>query len=348
MISDIRGSTKAVSEGRYREVNVCGAATVAMVQEKLGTRAFPFVFGGDGATLLLPHDLFEKLRDDFERLISKIHRDFGMELRVGWVPYAELKSLGASVEVGRLRLSPSNSLATLKGPGVTLAEKLIKSEEKYLLKGAARGEELSLSKLSCRFRPIHSRKDTVVSLLVFPLPTADPGKFGDFLGRFRRYLVEPHFKPLDANLGFDRFWPAFSKERKITGRFWSSLFRIAAFKLMSWISERFRSSRIGRAVYGYFADIPANSDYQKFDGVLRTVIDCTIDEKRELLQLLEEFKSVGALQFGFSESKVAVMTCLVDDIDGGEHIHFIDGGDGGYTLAAKAMKNSTSNRVPGS
>jgi hypothetical protein len=32
------------------------------------------------------------------------------------------------------------------------------------------------------------------------------------------------------------------------------------------------------------------------------------------------------------------MTCYVNDLNPGNHIHFIDGGDGGYAMAAKKLK----------
>ena len=34
----------------------------------------------------------------------------------------------------------------------------------------------------------------------------------------------------------------------------------------------------------------------------------------------------------------ALMTCLVSSAEAGLHVHFVDGGDGGYTNAAKQMK----------
>ena len=32
------------------------------------------------------------------------------------------------------------------------------------------------------------------------------------------------------------------------------------------------------------------------------------------------------------------MTCFLQSVNAGEHIHFIDGDNGGYALAAKQMK----------
>ena len=34
----------------------------------------------------------------------------------------------------------------------------------------------------------------------------------------------------------------------------------------------------------------------------------------------------------------ALMTCFVYGLDEGEHVHFVDGGGGGYALAAKQFK----------
>ena len=328
-------------DGRYRDVNVCGAAMIAMIQEKLATRNFPFVFGGDGATVLLPHSVFTDLEADFKRLILKIQRDFKLELRVGWVRYGELKKKGATIQVARLKISPTNYLATLKGAGVALAEKLIKSDAKYLLSSDPNAGELVLSKLSCRFLPIRTKKDVVLSLLAAP---ANEGKFSDFvefLSGFRAYILDPNFKPIDGNLQMDSLWAVFSNERKVDPRsFMSVLFKIGFLKLAVLISVLFKQGKIANTVRTYYDEIPLNSDYQKFDGVLRMVIDCTNAEKAEILKVLEHFRMKNVIQYGTSESPFALMTCIVDDIHGGEHIHFIDGGNGGYTLAAKAMKKA--------
>ena len=32
------------------------------------------------------------------------------------------------------------------------------------------------------------------------------------------------------------------------------------------------------------------------------------------------------------------MTCFLQKLEDGKHIHFIDGGDGGYAIAAKQLK----------
>ena len=54
IITDIANSTIAISEGRYKDVNSLGAAVIAAVRNAIGKEKFPFIFGGDGAILLIP------------------------------------------------------------------------------------------------------------------------------------------------------------------------------------------------------------------------------------------------------------------------------------------------------
>jgi len=52
--ADIVGSTQAVAEGRYKTVNMVGAAVISAQINAHAGEAFPFVFGGDGAAFAVP------------------------------------------------------------------------------------------------------------------------------------------------------------------------------------------------------------------------------------------------------------------------------------------------------
>ena len=62
VVSDVRGSTRAIAEGRYKEVNMAGAASIVAMLNIAGDSEVPFVFGGDGATLLIPPELLPPAR----------------------------------------------------------------------------------------------------------------------------------------------------------------------------------------------------------------------------------------------------------------------------------------------
>jgi hypothetical protein len=52
-LSDVVGSTKAITEGRYKEVNTAGSLPVMAIANLVGDMSFPFAFGGDGMTAVL-------------------------------------------------------------------------------------------------------------------------------------------------------------------------------------------------------------------------------------------------------------------------------------------------------
>ena len=87
----------------------------------------------------------------------------------------------------------------------------------------------------------------------------------------------------------------------------------------------------------YLSEMATNSDTRKFDEMLRMVIDSTAGQRLALEKVLRARHERGEIAYGIHTSPQALMTCLVFNLHG-NHIHFIDGADGGYALAAREMK----------
>jgi Protein of unknown function (DUF3095) len=87
----------------------------------------------------------------------------------------------------------------------------------------------------------------------------------------------------------------------------------------------------------YRDELVDNSDFRKFDGMLRMVIDGTDNQASQLEQFLQAENRQGHLVFGMHKSKQALVTCIVRSFTG-NHMHFVDGSDGGYALAARGLK----------
>ncbi len=87
----------------------------------------------------------------------------------------------------------------------------------------------------------------------------------------------------------------------------------------------------------YKSELISNTDFKKFDGVLRQVISGTKNQREELAAYLKEKYTNKECVYGIHVSNSALMTCMIDNRLG-EHFHFVDAADGGYAIAALQMK----------
>jgi hypothetical protein len=132
IITDVKGSTKAIESGRYKDVNTIGAAAIIAAQKGMGAEEFPFVFGGDGATLVVPASKVEAVLQELLGLKKLSQEQFGLGLRVGIVDVSELYNEGAVLNVAKFEINSGKCIAIFKGGGLNLAEaKIKKEEEKY-------------------------------------------------------------------------------------------------------------------------------------------------------------------------------------------------------------------------
>ena len=70
---------------------------------------------------------------------------------------------------------------------------------------------------------------------------------------------------------------------------------------------------------------------------LISVISCSTQNRKKFEKYLQERRALGKLVYGLHVTDHALLTCLVYDRFN-RHFHFVDGSDGGYALAANALK----------
>jgi hypothetical protein len=69
------------------------------------------------------------------------------------------------------------------------------------------------------------------------------------------------------------------------------------------------------------------------------VLDLTVEEEASLRQKLSELKQDSKVFFGIQTSQNALLTCYIKSPIGQRHVHFVDGGSGGFTAAAVELKD---------
>ena len=339
IITDVKGSTQAVREGRYRDVNTLGAATIVAATRAALTRDFPFVFGGDGATLLVPPEYAEEVKARLLGLKALARENFALDLRVGAVLVEELTGAGKPLEVGRFALNPVLAQATIRGAGLIWAEHLIKSEPERYEAQSDRVGEPDLASLSCRWQPIPSQRGQVLALLV-QAREGQEAAYDELLTAFAEIFPEglESLNPAQAT-GRNAYHTTVEnlrgERRYHTSAFSLSFIRRALFII---VGNFIIQSRLTAGVRSYVADTASHSDFRKFDETLRMVIDCTEDEIDRVHEVLDGLYRAGKIAYGTHVTSHALMTCFVESLQEGGHMHFLDAQDGGYTAAAVQLK----------
>ena len=86
----------------------------------------------------------------------------------------------------------------------------------------------------------------------------------------------------------------------------------------------------------YATEVPNATDSRKFDDSLRLVLDCNAEQKSAIERYLEDMFQSGEVIYGIHASHSAIMTCFI--LDWKNHVHLVDGAEGGYTEAARCFK----------
>src|SRR5215472_13399617 len=175
-MADIVQSTKAIAEKRYKAVNMAGAAVIAALTNALQGREFPFVFGGDGESFAVAPGEVETARAALAATAAWANSELGLTLRVALIPISAIRAQGLDVRLARYAPSPNLSYAMFSGGGLAWADGAMKRGD-FAVAPAPAGTWPDLNGLSCRFQEIHAMQGLVLSLIVLPLPGADPAAF---------------------------------------------------------------------------------------------------------------------------------------------------------------------------
>ena len=351
VVADVIGSTQAIASGSYKKVNTVGAACIAAVVNVDRSVDIPFVFGGDGATFAVPDTLRERVIPALREAQRLSRSSFDLLLRVGMISVASLLARNMPVRLAKIRLSPNVTQPTFSGRGWDAAERMVKDTD---TDGVLRVQESdgpcdgSFEGFECRWQGVPSFNDHKLALLVAAI-SDDAGtnlatyrelsaKIAHIYGDIASYhpLRTEHMR-LSLNpseLGHE--WRVRSSALGVIARARYFL-RIVLLNLAGLYIFARRIDTKTVPWSRYIDDMVANTDFRKFDGMLRMVMDGSEAQYEDLRSYLEARHREGRLVYGMHKSREALVTCIVFSYSG-NHVHFVDGSDGGYAMAARDLK----------
>lgn len=344
---DIVGSTRAIEEGRYKAVNMAGASVISALLNGLGNRDLPFVFGGDGALVAVPGSARDKTREALAAVQAWVAEELELALRAAIVPMAQVRARGLDVRVARFRPSDQVAYAMFAGGGASWAEAEMKAG-RYAIEPAPPGTRPDLAGLSCRWNPIAARHGQIVSIIAVPTVSGASTAFQDLVADIIQLAGEHerggHPVP-DSGLEFSFPPQGLDYEARASARKGARLARKAVIltQMVLGIAIEKLGRKVGRFDPDlYKSDVARNSDFRKFDDGLKMTIDVDAERFGRIEQRLETASRDGICRYGLHRQDSALMTCLVASPLQRDHMHFIDGGAGGYAMAASRLKAEAS------
>ena len=351
-VTDIVDSTGAIAKGRHKTVNFAAAMGIAALRNLCAPTPIPFLFGGDGAVIMVPPEVATKARTELARVRGMAARDFGLAMRVGLAPVKELRRLGSDVLVGRYEPTPGNSFGVFLGGGIGLLEESIRGRGNDELAALAEvpvslddGAPVDLEGLSCRWDTLHSSHGAMLTLILQGRP-ADLRDVHESVAA----LAGPDAKtrPVREETLKLRWPPADFMLEVRARRRGGSLVLWACRVLVQTLIARLLFAR-GKPTGNfdpqrYRAEMIRNTDFCKFDETVCLVMDCSPAAIEAIRSELEQAASRG-VRYGLHVSPTALVTCLVTSASNSLHVHFVDGGSGGYTSAASSLKRTAKMRV---
>jgi len=346
VITDIKASTTAIEEGRYRDINSLGGCTVAAMLNAVKPKSIPYVFGGDGATFCIPPQYLDAVKTALRGCIKLADEGFNLELRAALIPY---KAIKPKADVLLVRYAKSDNLhqAIFVGGGLKEAEKQIKQNSKWHVHLAEGEAKADFSGFVCRWNKIASPQEITVSLIVqaiCPETKEQLALYQQLMQKMQDYFgKDDQLQPLSIEgmklmygkkeLTAETLARTFSNSNP----FFYNLWNIRIQNLMGSFFMKLKL-RLGKIKWGrHKEDILLNSDYRKLDDTFRIVFAAKKTALTEFEAWLTSQEQAGNLLYGLHISDAAQLTCLVSQM-GVKHLHFVDGSDGGYALAAKILK----------
>ena len=352
IVADIQNSTGAIQSGLYKAVNILGVSVISSILNAAKPVSIPYIFGGDGAILCIPDSLMSQARQALIATKLLADKEYKLHLRVGMVPVSIIKQAGYKVLVARHRMSRYFIQAAFTGGGVEYAEKLIKDNKNgspYRLEINEPDAMADFSGLECRWDNVPSPRGETIALIVKAIAPAIEEEaliYSDIIKNVHEiYGDDDLCRPVYAGgLSMTFNGKKLSHETKVrtSGRgrqayiYHWLLIRIQ--NVLGWIFMTFRLN-VGGVPWGnYKGDLVNNTDFKKFDGMLREVLSGTPGQREQLTNYLEDLFRNRKCVYGIHASGSALITCLINNRNG-DHYHFIDGANGGYAMAATAMKH---------
>ena len=346
IIADVQNSTAAVAAGKHNDVNLVAAGSLiaALNIAKEKNIEIPFFFSGDGGAVIVPGSVTNDVLTALEIHNDNSFRNLGLRMHIGSVTVGDIVAKGAILKIAKMQLGESLDKALVLGNGLKVAETQVKGASARAISPNPSQQILNMAGLECRWDKVKPPADEseIVCYLI------EARRIIDQASVYRKVMlkIDELYGNLETRspLSMNRLKLLLSlqkieKEMLVKYGRWKIryFFRTLMEDVLGIFYFRFDLGLGNVTGRKYLAQLIANADTLTIDGRINTIICGRSDKRKDFLNFLSTLETAGEIFFGHHSSKESVMTCYIENRNA-KHIHFIDGSEGGYTEAAKALK----------
>ncbi|MEP1151284.1 MAG: DUF3095 family protein [Balneola sp.] len=346
VLTDIKDSTTSINSGKHEVINLIATGSIIAVlniahEAKI---TVPFFFGGDGATMVIPSKILDECLNALNEHQINSYNNFDLFLRVGNVSVAEIYKQGYKLNIAKAKINEHLSIPIILGGGLHYAEKIIKGTKNIYDSPELIKKSLNLTGMECRWDKIKPPEEQheILCLLVNSRDRDNQAVvYKKVLDKIEQiYGSHKKRSPISlAGLKLNAAMERINSEMKV--KHGNRNFKFMLKRTFSTAVGKFYL-RFNKEGQNYLNTLIKLTDTLVLDGRINTVISGMSHQHNEFQDFLKDMESEGEINFGTHRSKESIMSCYVRDRKD-QHIHFVDGGDGGYTKAAGIMKNKFNN-----
>ncbi|WP_026776740.1 DUF3095 domain-containing protein [Polaribacter sp. Hel_I_88] len=343
LVTDIQGSSNAVTEGKHNDVNLTATGSIIAVLNAVkkihSSLRIPYFFGGDGATFIVPSSIIEDLMNVLTDYSLHIKRTLNLDLRVGSLVVDDVYQHNYSLRISKLKVNNYLTTPVILGNGLKYAESKIKEKFNKEANLIDKEIKLDLEGMECRWDEIYpsgNHKKVACLLIGATSESKQAEVFNEIMNEID-YIFGNLNKRNPITVKNLKLKPTLEKIRKEMHT------RIGVFNraylMNNWLITFFGQYyfKFFKAGKLYLYRVTQLSDTIMLDGSINTVISGDEKQLGKLRFFLDTLESQNKIVYGFHKTYASIMSCYVEDREK-KHIHFVDGTEGGYTAASVEYK----------
>ncbi len=347
LVAEVKEPLVAVGKGLNKDVNLVATGSIITVLNSLKAMhngiKIPYFFRGFGATFIVPESVLGPILVALENYAVHTYQNLNLEVEIGHTAVAAIYKEGAHISIAKLKLNKYLTIPVIYGNGLKVAERNIKNKFKDAIEPSYRNGTIDLEGMECRWDelfPIEVEKK-VICLLV--LCKEEPRQ---------AEVYTKIFDEIDFVFGtLNKRTPITTPKLKLDHSFQKMrtemYARLGKFD-RSYLIQNWLITYFGKFYFKFFKGgkqylyrVTQLSDTIVLDGSINTVFSGTEKGLNTLKMLLDAMEADGKILYGMHATYASIMSCYIEDRDE-NHIHFVDGTEGGYIRATANLKEKAS------